>query len=61
MPTDRNPGDIVYSGYPTSHVLNIGRNPAGKIVLQKVKHLLWGDWTSVTDYDLRRLRRRRQA
>jgi beta-lactamase superfamily II metal-dependent hydrolase len=51
MPTDRNPGDIVYSGYPTSHVLNIGRNPAGKIVLQKVKHLLWGDWTSVTDYD----------
>lgn len=51
MPSDRNPGDIVYSGYPTAHVLNIERNDDRELVLRKVKHLLWGDWTSVSDYD----------
>lgn len=44
-------GDIVYAGYPTAHVHTIARNAAKKITLTKAKHLLWGDWVSVTDYD----------
>lgn len=44
-------GDIVYAGYPTAFVHNFVRNSKNKLVLGKVKHLLWGDWTKVTDYD----------
>ena len=44
-------GDIAYAGYPTAHVFNFVRNSKKKLVLGKVKHLLWGDWTKVTDYD----------
>ncbi len=46
-----NAGDIVYSGYPATHVFNFQRNSKGKLALGKIKHLLWGDWVKVTDYD----------
>ena len=46
-----NTGDIAYAGYPTAHVFNFERNSKKKLVLARVKHLLWGDWTKITDYD----------
>ncbi|WP_128891209.1 ComEC/Rec2 family competence protein [Erythrobacter sp. HKB08] len=51
MPDAFQPGDIVYAGYPTAHVLNIARNKKKQITLSRAKHLLWGDWTKVDDYD----------
>jgi len=52
MPTQYAPNDIVFSGYPTAHVHNFKRNKKSKkLSLIKVKHLLWGDWIKVTDYD----------
>ena len=47
------PGDIRYSGYPTSHVYSFERNKNKKLVFSKVKHLLWGDWVKITDFDYR--------
>lgn len=44
-----NVGQIVYSGYPTSHVQIFTRNKKGKLTLSNAKHLLWGDWVKVTD------------
>jgi beta-lactamase superfamily II metal-dependent hydrolase len=46
-----NPGDEVYAGYPHAFVYNFYRNTKKKLVFGKVKHLLWGDWTVVSDYD----------
>jgi len=46
-----NVGDEVYAGYPHAFVFNFYRNTKKKLVFGKVKHLLWGDWTEVTDYD----------
>lgn len=51
MSNDFSVGDIVYSGYPTAHVFNFARNSKKKLVLSRVKHLLWGDWTKISDYD----------
>lgn len=47
------PGDIRFSGYPTSHVYSFSRNSDKKLVFTKMKHLLWGDWVKVTDFDYR--------
>lgn len=44
-------GDICYAGYPTAHVFNFTRNAKKKLTLSKVKHLLWGDWIKITNYD----------
>ena len=49
MPNFKN-GDTAYAGYPSAHIHNYARNDKGKLVLKKVKHLLWGDWISVRDY-----------
>lgn len=46
-----NLGDEVYAGYPDAHVFNFRRNSKKALKLSKVKHLLWGDWIKVTDYD----------
>ncbi|MDB2438762.1 hypothetical protein N9W89_08615 [Hellea sp.] len=46
-------GDIRFSGYPTSHVYSFSRNSKNKLVFAKMKHLLWGDWVKVTDFDYR--------
>lgn len=43
--------DEVCAGYPDAHVHNFKRNSKGELKLSKVKHLLWGDWIKVTDYD----------
>lgn len=51
MADDFHTGEEVYAGYPTAHVYTIGRNSARKITLAKAKHLLWGDWIRVSDYD----------
>lgn len=51
MSNDFRVGDIVYSGYPTAHVFNFVRNSKKKLALSRVKHLLWGDWTKISDYD----------
>ena len=52
MADEFEPGDIVYAGYPTAHVHTIGRNSrTKKLTLTRAKHLLWGDWVSVTEYD----------
>lgn len=48
-----NVGDVYYSGYPTSHVFNFSRNSKKQLKFSKQKHLLWGDWVKVTDYDYR--------
>jgi beta-lactamase superfamily II metal-dependent hydrolase len=48
-----NNGDIVYAGYPTTHVYDFKRNSSNKLVFTKVKELLWGDWISVRPYDYR--------
>ncbi|MCR2832563.1 ComEC/Rec2 family competence protein [Parerythrobacter lacustris] len=45
-------GEEVYAGYPTAHVYTIGRDTkTRKVTLKTAKHLLWGDWTEVSDYD----------
>lgn len=51
MCADFTAGDIVYSGYPTSFVFNFERNSKKQLRFSKQKHLLWGDWVKVTDYD----------
>lgn len=44
-------GDEVYAGYPDAHVFNFKRNSNNQLKLSRVKHLLWGDWIKVSDYD----------
>lgn len=44
-------GDIVASGYPAAHVFSLGRDRNGNLARVPVKHLLWGDWVRVSDYD----------
>ena len=51
MPKKLKTGDIAYAGYPTAHVYDFKRNSKKKLTFGKVKHLLWGDWVKVTDYD----------
>ena len=46
-------GNIRYSGYPTSHVYSFARNSKKQLKFTKVKHLVWGDWVKVTDFDYR--------
>lgn len=46
-------GDTRFSGYPTSHVYSFARNSKNKLVFTKMKHLLWGDWVKITDFDYR--------
>nr|WP_137677275.1 hypothetical protein [Parerythrobacter lutipelagi] len=51
MADEFHPGDTAYAGYPTAHVHIVTRNSKKKLTLSKAKHLLWGDWTQVTDDD----------
>lgn len=52
MPTQYSQGEVVYAGYPTAYVYDFKRNTSSKkLVLSRVKHLLFGDWIKVTDYD----------
>ena len=44
-------GEEVYAGYPTAHVFTVVRNSKKALALGMAKHLLWGDWTQVSDYD----------
>ena len=54
-------GQIYYSGYPTAKVHNFGLNSKKQLRLQIVKDLLWGDWTTVIDYDFLNDPERQQA
>ncbi|MEM7189289.1 MAG: hypothetical protein AAF439_06730 [Pseudomonadota bacterium] len=51
MPLTPSTGDVVYAGYPSAFVRNFSRNTKKKLTFGIVKHLLWGDWIKVTDYD----------
>ena len=43
-------GQTLYAGFPSAFVYNFYRNRKKKLVFEKVKHLLWGDWVKVTAY-----------
>lgn len=44
-------GDIRYSGYPTSQVQGFYLNEDKELKFNKIKHLLWGDWVQITNFD----------
>ena len=54
MDSDFPKDSMAYAAYPTAFVYNFEREKDNTLKFKKIKHLLWGDWIKLIDYDYKK-------